>query len=306
METGLIDHPTNQLTTFPARIGRDLNGRERVVPDDLAGKCNVLLVAFKAQMQGAIDEWAPHLCKLETSMPGTRWYEVPCIARSWAPVRPFIDGGMAAAGGAGARKRTITIYGGLDSLTASVPSIDRRSLTLLVLDESGVVRGSLSGRHNHESMVRLESMVADVMTDENAIPSDGESATSSFDFDFEERYRARLGLIGVTPQNSRLEVGDGMLRCRFGRWSLDTPLDNITCATETGPYKAYRAIGARGSFADRGVTFGTTTRGGLCVEFREPVPGLLPSRGLRHPGATFTVADAPGLHALLAELCGLD
>jgi hypothetical protein len=127
----------------------------------------------------------------------------------------------------------------------------------------------------------------------------------TFRFDFEEPYRPWLRAMGITPANSRVEVGDGMLRCRFGRWSLDTPLDNITCVSRTGPYRAHRAIGARGSFADRGVTFGSTTGGGLCVQFDRPVPALLPWKGLRHPAVTLTVADVDGLADLLARLCDL-
>ncbi len=60
----------------------------------------------------------------------------------------------------------------------------------------------------------------------------------------------------------------------------------------TGPYRWYTAIGARGSFADRGLTFGTTTRGGVCLVFDRPVPGLEPTGRVLHPGLTLTV-DAP-------------
>ena len=148
-------------------------------------------------------------------------------------------------------------------------------------------------------------MVAGVMDEGDPATPGEESPPRTFEFDFEDRYRSRLCLIGVTPGNSRVEVGDGMLRCRFGRWSLDTPLENISCVSETGPYRAYRAIGPRGSFADRGVTFGSTTRGGLCIEFVTPVPALLPGQGFRHPAATLTVADTTALRDLLVELCEL-
>jgi hypothetical protein len=126
-----------------------------------------------------------------------------------------------------------------------------------------------------------------------------------FGFDFEDRYRKLLAVIGVRSDNSWVEVGEDSLLCRFGPWSLETPLSNVTCVSETGPYRAYRAIGPRGSFADMGVTFGTTTRGGLCIEFADAVPALVPGGLLRHPGATVTVADAGGLRDLLVERCGL-
>ena len=129
--------------------------------------------------------------------------------------------------------------------------------------------------------------------------------TGHFGFDFEQRYRRLLGVLGVRPPNTYVEVREDTLAVRFGPWSLETGLSNITCASPTGPYRAYRAIGPRGSFADLGVTFGTTTSGGLCIEFDEPVPALLPGSLLRHPAATVTVVDAEGLRVLLVERCGL-
>ena len=45
-----------------------------------------------------------------------------------------------------------------------------------------------------------------------------------------------------------------------------------------------------GSFKDRGVTFGTSTRQGVCVQFAEPVPALVPGNLLKHPACTVTVA----------------
>ena len=281
-------------TTFPELAARDLNGRELHLPEGLEGECNILVVAFRAPQQFLIDSWAAHLGALESRIPGVRWYEVPCISRAWAPARPFIDGGMAAAVDPPGRARTVTVYGELDRLTSSVASIDRRTVTLLVLDRGGVVRGSLGGRFDIGAAASLDRIVEAVMAGEDP------EASETFEFEFEDRYRPLLRLLGVTPETSSVVVGDGMLRCRFGPWSLDTPLSNITCVSRTGPYRGYRAIGARGSFADRGVTFGTTTRGGLCVEFAEPVPALLPTDAVRHPGLTLTVRDIDGLAEALS------
>ena len=83
------------------------------------------------------------------------------------------------------------------------------------------------------------------------------------------------------------------------------PLKNISCVKRTGPYSAVKVIGARGSFADRGATFGTTTAGGVCVEFKEPVKILDPSGIILHPGLTLTVADLDGLEQALLEAAGL-
>ena len=53
------------------------------------------------------------------------------------------------------------------------------------------------------------------------------------------------------------------------------------------------------SFGDRGITFATNGDRGVCVAFREPVPGIEPTGRLRHPGATLTLADVDGFAAAL-------
>ena len=120
-------------------------------------------------------------------------------------------------------------------------------------------------------------------------------AMDRFPFAFDDRYRRILRVIGVTPHNSVVTVDDEQLSVRFGRWRLGTPLSNITGMEMSGDYRWYKAIGARGSFADRGLTFGTNVDRGLCVKFAEPVPALVIGDWLKHPGMTVTVADVDGL-----------
>lgn len=126
----------------------------------------------------------------------------------------------------------------------------------------------------------------------------------TFNFSFSPAYRLACLPFGVTPGNSRVDVGDGRLVARFGRWSLETALDNVAGTAVTGPYGRLRTMGpAHLSMVDRGLTFATNGRLGLCIRFREPVPGLEPTGRLRHPGLTVTVDDVEGLaHALGAPM----
>ena len=112
-----------------------------------------------------------------------------------------------------------------------------------------------------------------------------------FPFEFEPRYRRILWLLSVTPARSGVEIGDGSLRVRFGPWRMQTDVSNIRCAEETGPYQALRAIGPHISMADQGLSFGSTTRGGVCLLFHEPVPGRETLGLVKHPGLTVTVED---------------
>jgi hypothetical protein len=121
----------------------------------------------------------------------------------------------------------------------------------------------------------------------------------TFEFAFAERYRPMLRLIGVTPNTALVTVSDDELRVRFGSWRLSTPMGNVAGHERSGDYAWFKAIGARGSLADRGVTFGTNTDAGVCVRVHDPVPALLPGNLMPHPGMTVTVADPDGFIAAL-------
>ena len=123
----------------------------------------------------------------------------------------------------------------------------------------------------------------------------------TFDFSFDTLHRA-IGLpFGITPGTAQVEVDGDRLLARFGLWRLSTSLANVDGTEVSGPYSPFKTIGpAHLSVADRGLTFATNSRRGLCIRFREPVPGIEPTGRLRHPGLTVTVADIDGLAAALA------
>ena len=124
---------------------------------------------------------------------------------------------------------------------------------------------------------------------------------SRFPFAFARSYRLPALVFGIVPATTWVEVADGELRARFGPWSLRTPLGNVASTTETGDFAFLKTAGpAHLSFSDRGVTFATNGDRAVCVTFREPVRVLDPTGRIRHPGATFTVADPDGLIAALA------
>lgn len=126
-----------------------------------------------------------------------------------------------------------------------------------------------------------------------------------FEFAFEKKYLPALAAIGVTPLTARVNITDTSLDARFGPWRCRTPVTNIKCVQQSGPYNPVKAIGARGSFTDRGATFGTTTAGGVCIEFREPVKILDPSGLVLHPGLTMTLTDLDGFEQAVREFARL-
>lgn len=127
-------------------------------------------------------------------------------------------------------------------------------------------------------------------------PVAGQQAVERFPFRFDARFRAPLSVLGIRPATCQVAVGE-QLDIHYGPWHVTTAWSNIVDAANAAPFTAIKAIGPRLSLTDRGATFGTSTRGGVCFRFEEPVGGLLGDRLVHHPGLTVTVADPEGLVA---------
>ena len=99
---------------------------------------------------------------------------------------------------------------------------------------------------------------------------------------------------GVHPSRDGVTLtDDGTFRATYGFLNLETPITNIDEAHITRNYRWWTAAGARRSFVDDGLTFGTNRTSGVCVHFREPVSSPLRRKG--HSALTVTVTDVDRL-----------
>lgn len=290
---------------FPRLPVRDLEGRDLTLPADLAGRRNVVILAFQMRQQRLVDSWVPWLDERAATDDELRVYEVPMIGTGWRPVRGWIDGGMRRGiPDPAVRRRTLTAYVPLGPATAELGITETSDIWLFLVDGDGIVHWRGRGRHRPEVAAELDVALDRLRRGGPAAPS--AEAVKVFPFEFEPRYRRFLRLLDVSPDNSEVVVTPERFIARFGRWVVDTPLDNVAGACVTGPYRGYRAIGVRASLADRGATFGSTTAGGVCVQFHQPVTGLEPLGVVKHPGLTVTVTDPDALVATLARGAGSD
>ena len=110
------------------------------------------------------------------------------------------------------------------------------------------------------------------------------------------RSRPLLRLFGVREGNAYVDL-DGELDARFGFYRVRTAVSNLASWRIEGPWLWITAIGVRTSLRHRDVTFGGSHRGGVRVDFNEPVYfGFL-----RIPALYVTVEDLEGFAAALAE-----
>ena len=140
---------------FPRLDARDLTGEQRWLPDAFTGDHNLVFVAFRRQQQALIDSWGPWVGS-QAAAAGIRAYEVPVLARLWAPFRPMIDGGMAGAiEDLDTRRRTLTVYGDVRRVTTPLGITDQSTVSIFVVTREGDILDRASGAFDEETAARL-------------------------------------------------------------------------------------------------------------------------------------------------------
>ena len=119
-----------------------------------------------------------------------------------------------------------------------------------------------------------------------------------FPYRLDPAYRLMLTPFRLGPDDGVTLAAD-TFTATFGRKRVEVPMANVVEAHATHDYQWFKAIGMRLSFVDDGLTFGTSTHGGVCVHFAERIPKVI---GLRdHSALTVTVDDLDGLVEAINE-----
>jgi hypothetical protein len=128
----------------------------------------------------------------------------------------------------------------------------------------------------------------------NPVGAEGPEVVDTYRYEIDKRFMPVLALFGLRPKSDGVHVVDGdTFTATFGWLKLVTQMSNIEGAHVTRDYRWWTAIGARTSFTDDGLSFGTNHRAGVCVHFKQKVPTPLGRHG--HSALTVTVADLEGL-----------
>jgi len=120
-----------------------------------------------------------------------------------------------------------------------------------------------------------------------------------FPYRFDRTFKAIWWPLGVREGLDGVTVDDDTFTATFGHWRVETARANVSEGHITRDYLWWKAIGVRASFADDGLTFGTSAHGGVCVHFVEPVDKVIGFKN--HSALTVTVDDLEGLAAALAS-----
>lgn len=111
------------------------------------------------------------------------------------------------------------------------------------------------------------------------------------------RSRLFLRLWGVRDGTAYVDVDGEAVDARFGWGRMRVPLSNVARWRIEGPWPWITAIGIRMSIRHRDVSFQGSPRGGVRLDFRQPV-----AWGLVRPPALYVgVEDLEGFAKALAE-----
>lgn len=145
---------------FPVVPARSLTGIDLQLPAGFAGRLVVAVIAFRQEHQRLVDSWGPHLDDLANRTEGLRWYELPVLGRQWAPLRPFIDGGMARGiADPVVCARTLTVYGDVRRVCQPLAIEDRSTITVVLTDRAGQVHWRTTGGAHPEGIAALDAAV---------------------------------------------------------------------------------------------------------------------------------------------------
>jgi len=145
---------------FPALEGHDIDGRKLIVPADLEGRYNLVLVAYERQHQRLVDSWLGSARKLERRHDHLRVYEVPLIRNMSRIRRKQLDFWMSQGiSDPVARATTITIYTDVDRVNRSLHIPHAEDIRLFLIDAAGAVFWRGAGPYDQRQFRALEHTV---------------------------------------------------------------------------------------------------------------------------------------------------
>jgi hypothetical protein len=147
---------------FPELSGENLEKKKYIIPNDLEGDLNFLIVPFHRWQQGLVDNWVPFLAQIQKSNPKFRFYEIPTLNSSYKVMRFVIDGGMRAGiPDRTVRERTITAYLNKSLFKTQLQIRSEDTISLFLVRKNGEILWRTEGDFNNHKADQLIKVIED-------------------------------------------------------------------------------------------------------------------------------------------------
>ncbi len=148
---------------FPSVTGSNLNKEQKIVPQDLDGELNVVIVAYQQWHQRLVNSWVPFLQELDARYPEFEYYELPTIRRMNTIYRRFIDGGMRAGiPSTETRCRTITLYIDKKAFNDALGITSEENIHIFLIRRGGEILWRGEGPITEELATSLEEALSSI------------------------------------------------------------------------------------------------------------------------------------------------
>lgn len=145
---------------FPEVTGENLNKESFALPKDLAGKYNLVFLAYQRQQQDEVDTWIPLATKLSKEFPNLKFYELPTLPNYSKDFQNFIDNGMRSGiPDPATRAITITLYLDQKSFLKALHIDSTKTIHAALVDQKGNLLWIHAGKHTDEAEKSLRELL---------------------------------------------------------------------------------------------------------------------------------------------------
>lgn len=149
-----------QNLTFPNVTGSNLEGTEFNLPQDFAGKLNLVALAFEQWQQTDVNSWLPTVSTFQGLYPHLKFYELPTLTQFNGLFQNLIDSGMRAGiPDKTTREITITLYLDRAAFMRSLEIPNTETIVLLLLDNTGNIYWRGQGPFDETQKESLSQML---------------------------------------------------------------------------------------------------------------------------------------------------
>jgi hypothetical protein len=132
--------------SFPKVKGMNLEGEEKILPQDLKAPTNIVIVAFKREQQADVDTWIKALNPILESNTNLALYEIPTLKKFNFLMRYNINNGMRyGIPDKKARERTICVYLDKPSFRKKLAIENEDQIVVFVIDQKGIIKTKILG-----------------------------------------------------------------------------------------------------------------------------------------------------------------
>jgi ATP10 protein len=145
-----------RVAEFPVVTSYNLEKTKVVLPQDLEGQFNILLLSFEREQQSEADSWVPVAKQVEASHADVRYYQLPVFTRENFLYRWWLNSSLRSDLPEGeSRKTTIPLYLNRPAFLADLQISTDQQISVLLVEKNGRVLWRTTGEATDEKKAGL-------------------------------------------------------------------------------------------------------------------------------------------------------